>query len=259
LAGKVWHSDLNSDLKPLAACLADEANDRGDGIFPSIAYLAWKLSTSPRTVQRGMRELRNMEVIKQVGSKKFGRVLVPVYRLFVSRLPYRPPWRFQQGDTDDVTPMSPRGADGVTKTLDGVTPMTRRGDTTVSPNPLEDPLERPVSQNLRPLARPKATSACGNLGSDGSEESQKPWLGKGKGQGKTAATPQQHRFAVVGRLAEAAAEILHRKPDLPHGDLTEELKQWAAKEGVPYFDAWPSAATPIEQAITIASERRKTA
>jgi hypothetical protein len=259
LAGKVWHSDLNSDLKPLAACLADEANDRGDGIFPSIAYLAWKLSTSPRTVQRGMRDLRSMEVIKQVGSKKFGRVLVPIYRLFVSKLPYRPPWRFQQGDTDDVTPVSPRGADGVTKTLDGVTPVTRRGDRAVSPNPLEDPLERPVSQNLRPLTRPNPTAACGNLGPDDSEESQKPWLRKGKDQKKTAATPQQCRYANVDRLAKAAAEILHRKPDIPDGDLAEELKEWGAKEGVPYFDAWPGAATPIQQAITIARERRKTA
>ena len=40
LAGKVWHSGLLSLLKPLAACLADEANDRGQGIYPSIAYLA---------------------------------------------------------------------------------------------------------------------------------------------------------------------------------------------------------------------------
>jgi len=146
LAGKVWHSDLNSDLKPLAACLADEANDQGDGIYPSIRYLAWKLSTSERTVQRGMRKLREMKIIRQVGFKKFGRVLVPIYRLVASKLPERMPWRFKQGDTDDTTSVSPRGADGVTKTLDGVTPMARRGDTAVSPNPLEDPLERPVRE-----------------------------------------------------------------------------------------------------------------
>jgi hypothetical protein len=145
LAGKVWLSDLSSGLKPLAACLADQANDRGEGIYSSIAYLAWKLSTSERTVQRGMSTLRKMEVIEHVGYKKMGaRVSVPLYRLLVSNLPYRPPWRFQQGDADGVTPVSPRGDDGVTKTRDGVTSMARRGDTAVSPKPLVEPLERNV-------------------------------------------------------------------------------------------------------------------
>jgi hypothetical protein len=146
LAGKVWQSDLRHKLKPLAACLADQANDRGEGIYSSIAYLAWKLSTSERSVQRGMRELREMTVIKQDGFKKFGRVFVPIYRLLVSNLPDRPPWRFQQGDTDGVTLASPRGADGVTKTRDGVTSMARRGDTALSPKPSEEPLEKPVRE-----------------------------------------------------------------------------------------------------------------
>jgi hypothetical protein len=73
-----------------------------------------------------------------------------------------------------------------------------------------------------------------------------------------AAAPQQRRFAIIGRLTDAAVRILNRKPDCELGDLAEELKQWAANNGVPYFDAWPGAATPIQQAITIATERRKT-
>jgi len=157
LAGKVWHSDLNSDLKPLAACLADEANDRGEGIYPSIAYLAWKLSTSERTVQRGMSKLRGMKIIDRVGFKKMrARVLVPIYRLDVSKLPGRLPWRFQQGVIDGAPPVSPRGADGVTKTLDGVTPVARRGATAVAPNPLEDPLERPVREEEAAASAPSS-------------------------------------------------------------------------------------------------------
>ena len=97
-----------------------------------------------------------------------------------------------------------------------------------------------TSKNLRPLTRPN-------------------WISCGKSENKKPATPQQRRFAIIGRLTKAAAEILDRKPDCPHGDLAEELKQWAANEGVPYFDSWPGAATPIEQAITNAIERRKTA
>ena len=114
------------------------------------------------------------------------------------------------------------------------------------------------SLNLRPLARP-SLPACGNPGTDDSGKIQKPWLRKGKGQRETTATPQQRRFALIDRLTDAAVEILERKPHCSHGDLTEELKQWAALNDVPYFDAWPGAATPIEQAITIAIERRKTA
>ena len=97
-------------------------------------------------------------------------------------------------------------------------------------------------QNLRPLARPNSTASCGNV------------------KNQKTATPQQRRFAIVRRLEKAAAKILDRKPDCPLGDLSEELKQWAANEGIPYFDAWPGSAPPIEQAISLAMrERRKTA
>jgi hypothetical protein len=67
------------------------------------------------------------------------------------------------------------------------------------------------------------------------------------------------RYVQIGCLADRATEILRAEPRKSHGDLAEELKQWAADNGVPYFDTWPGAATPIEQAITIAIERRKTA
>lgn len=72
--------------------------------------------------------------------------------------------------------------------------------------------------------------------------------------------PSQHRrFVDIGLLAEEASKILDRKPDCPYSDLKEDLKQWAASHNVRYFDAWPRSATPIEQAITIAIEKRKTA
>jgi hypothetical protein len=97
------------------------------------------------------------------------------------------------------------------------------------------------NQNLRPLTRSSSPPPCGNQ------------------EKKSAALPQQRRFAVVGHLTNAAEKILDRKPDCSDGDLAEELKQWAASEGIPYLDAWPGAATPIQQAITNATARRKTA
>lgn len=90
-------------------------------------------------------------------------------------------------------------------------------------------------QNLRPAP------PCGNQGR------------------KTVALPQQRRFAIVGCLTNAAEKILDRKPNCSDVDLADELKQWAASEGIPYFDAWPGAATPIQQAITNATARRQTA
>jgi len=94
------------------------------------------------------------------------------------------------------------------------------------------------TKNLRPLSRPNSSS-CGNSAKAG------------------AALPQQRRFAIVKRLTDAAREILDRKPDCSIGDLAEELKTWAARNNVPYFDAWPGAATPISQAITNAIEQRR--
>ena len=46
LAGIVWQSNLPRRLKPVAAALADIANDDGTSIEPSIAYVAWLLGDS---------------------------------------------------------------------------------------------------------------------------------------------------------------------------------------------------------------------
>ncbi|HEY8228217.1 MAG TPA: hypothetical protein VIG25_23305 [Pyrinomonadaceae bacterium] len=48
LAGKVWASGLAAHLKPLAAAMADIANDDGMSLYPSVAYLGWLLSKVSR-------------------------------------------------------------------------------------------------------------------------------------------------------------------------------------------------------------------
>jgi hypothetical protein len=97
------------------------------------------------------------------------------------------------------------------------------------------------SQNLRPLTRPSSVSC-------------------GKSDNKKAATPQQRRYAIISRLTDAADAMLNKSPNLRDADLAEELKQWAASDGIPYFDGCSGAATPIQQAITNAfARRRKTA
>lgn len=108
------------------------------------------------------------------------------------------------------------------------------------PEPVIEPVKNQI-QNLRPLTRSSSTPPCGKV------------------EREKTATAQQRRYAIIRRLTDAAERILARKPACSDGDLAEELKRWAAKEDVPYFDAWPGAATPIEQAITNARQRRKTA
>ncbi len=70
-------------------------------------------------------------------------------------------------------------------------------------------------------------------------------------------TPQQYRFAVISRMSREAEQILHRYPNVALPDLAEDLKRFAAINGLPYFDARPGAASPVQQAITIALERRR--
>jgi len=72
---------------------------------------------------------------------------------------------------------------------------------------------------------------------------------------KREKTPQQQRWAAVAALAREVESILRRDRRIAEGDLVEDLKKFAAVNDIPYFDGWPGAASPIEQAITIGSQR----
>jgi hypothetical protein len=93
VAGKVWQSVLDPALKPLAAALADIANDDGSRIYPSVAYMAWLLGRSERAVQSGLTKLRATGVLGVVRNGSGGRGRTTEYRLNISNLPSRPSWR----------------------------------------------------------------------------------------------------------------------------------------------------------------------
>src|SRR4051794_19402745 len=90
LAGKVWQSNLPPHLKPLAAALADVANDNGTSIFPTFGYTAWLLSCSKRRVSRGIASLVDMGILELVETTRYRRSAE--YRLRVEMLPLRAPW-----------------------------------------------------------------------------------------------------------------------------------------------------------------------
>lgn len=72
MMAKVWELDLPQPLKLLALALADSGNDDGENIFPSKAYLAWKVGAHPKTIQRQLAELEGrgiVEVVQERGHK----------------------------------------------------------------------------------------------------------------------------------------------------------------------------------------------
>ena len=227
LMGSVFELDIASTWKLVLLAMADHARDDGTGCYPSVELLAKKTSQSRRGVQKILRLLEDAGLIAASKVSRGGPRHSTEYKLTLHN---REP-RSLFASTQPRTPV-PETANIRTPNREPECAKPRTGFARTIKNHQEPSL------NLRPLARPSSRPPCGN-------------------REKTTATPQQIRFATIRRLAKAAAEILDRKPECTDGDLAEDLKQWAANEEIPYFDAWPGAATPIEQAITIARERRK--
>ena len=108
----VWESELPSDEKFVALALADFADDDGERIFPSIAYVAWKVGKTERSVYRTIRKLIDAGILTPISGVGGGFKLTVHYRLNESELPQRGPWRpdktsplsRQYPDTDDRNP-----------------------------------------------------------------------------------------------------------------------------------------------------------
>lgn len=159
LAGKVWQSNLEAHLKPLAAAMADIANDDGTSIFPSVAYLAWLLGKGERSVQQGLAELKSLGVIEAVAFEKGGRNHPTEYRLIEGTLPYRIPWKeLRKGAT--FAPFSE--TKGATSDIKGCNLEQERVQLTTervkptAPDPSVEPLEdtsREPSNKLTPAER----------------------------------------------------------------------------------------------------------
>lgn len=115
LAGKVWQSDLSSHLKPLAAALADIANDDGTSIFPSVAYVAWLLGKGRRSVQVGLAELRDMQIIEAIGNDKGGRGQPTEYQMIEAQLPKRIAWKDLRKGAENARFQKSKGAESDTK------------------------------------------------------------------------------------------------------------------------------------------------
>lgn len=154
LAGKVWHSNLDAELKPLAATLADIADDDGSNIYPSILFVAWRLGRDTSTVDRGLKRLRDMgilEVIEQGGG--MGRTTE--YRMIERKFPQREPWEeFKNNRT--VRSLTTASTDQTTAS----TPLNNRVDAVGPVSNPSLPEEESKTENLE--NRP--CSKCGAIG-----------------------------------------------------------------------------------------------
>jgi len=287
---------LSPSEKAVAFVLADHDNHKGSGTYPSMTTVAEEAGLQNReTASRITQRLVLSKIIgTENGSDGSKGRKSTVYRfnydlanrdcgVTVENQPtVTPESRFEKSNRDSTPPptvtlQGPNRDSPVTRRVEGLRegvnlrPLTRPStpacgnvgsETTAAPtcallalarsSPVEDAAaldqrRRLLADQARMIQENYKTS-CSRKDKD-----------RGRRKKRAAATPQQRRFAIIGRLADRAVEILNRKPHCELGDLAEELKQWAAQNGVPYFDAWPGAATPIQQAITIATERRKTA
>ena len=112
LMSTVWESELPSDEKFVALALAGFADDDGERIFPSIAYVAWKVGKTERSVYRTIRKLIDAGIITPISGVGGGFKLTVHYRMNAAELPQREPWRAdkmsplprQYPDTDDRNP-----------------------------------------------------------------------------------------------------------------------------------------------------------
>jgi len=223
----VFELDIAGSEKLVLLAMADHARDDGTGCYPAVELLARKTSQSRRGVQKIMRRLQVAGLIAPSRVSRGGPRRSTEYTLTLANSEPRSLFASTQART-------PVHATANVGTRNSERQCAQPGTG----------FARTIKNHQEPsgnLARPSPRSS-----SPVENESFK-------------AKTHRVRYVQIGRLADRATELLRAEPRKSYGDLAEELKQWAADNGVPYSDAWPGAATPIEQAITIAIERGKTA
>lgn len=199
-------------------------NEMGDGwIYKSAEELEEETGLTYRQQRLVRRRLRKFGFLEECNRRTEHRLYFRVVPEAVDKLMETPgapnAWSHEHMTKSQVVPNQTSGG-----TLPNV----------ISYKETESTTESTQKKNLRRQTTPPSSPSNGKL--------------------KTQ-TSQQKRFACIGKLASAAMMIRQTNPDYSDGDLVEALKAWAARHDIPYFDAWPSAATPIEQAITIANQR----
>jgi hypothetical protein len=227
LMAAVFELDITASEKLVLLAMADHARDDGTGCYPAVEKLALKTSQTRRGVQKIMRRL-----------EAFGLIA---------------PSRLSRG--------GPRRSTEYTLTLANSEPCSLFAST--QPRTPVYATANVGTPNREPQRTEQGTGFTRTIKnhqeSSGNLARRSPRSSSPVEKESPHVQTHRNRYTQIGRLADRATELLRAEPRKSIGDLAEELKQWAANHNYTYFDASPGAATPIQQAIAIAIERRKTA
>ncbi len=227
LMGVVFALEIAASEKLVLLAMADHARDDGTGCYPSIDLLARKTSQSRRGVQKIMRRLEDAGLISPSRISRGGPRRSTEYKLIVENCEPRSLFSSTQ----------PRTA-----------PLATANAGTPNGEPQGAQLRTGFARIIKNRPEPSVNLARHSPRSSSPVEKEFP-----------QARNHRTRYVEIGRLQNHAIELLRVDPNKSLGDLAEQLKQWAADNGIRYFDACPGAATPIQQAITNALAARRSA
>ena len=258
LAGKVWHSNLDPDLKPLAATLADIGDDDGTSIFPSVAFVCWRLGRSDSAVREGLRKLREsgiLEVIQAGG----GRHKPTEYRMIETKLPFRDPWKKSrntpvEGEVSESIPSGldekPSGGQAETLLPTGTGPVITRD---IDPSESRPYLHKPVKQekkkkgyNRRPARSlndfpdsPRSTfdvisPSTGEVTGQAEAEFDGHHIGKLSPAGTLTEVWRTMRHDFKATVGKSLGNLYGRPGEI----LSEALNKYGSNDVVSAFDEW---------------------
>jgi hypothetical protein len=102
---EVWKLKMEPSEQHVLHCLADWADDVGEGVYPSMAYVAWKTNYSKRQVQRIVRSLEEQGILVCV--KPGGQHRAREYLIELESATYKEPFRKPgtQSRDDKMSPL----------------------------------------------------------------------------------------------------------------------------------------------------------
>lgn len=228
--------------------LAWHADTKGRGSYPSVARLAAYGCKAPRSVQRDLRELEELKMIRLGNQSLAEHIPVdrrpPVYDLAVERKvdggSRVPPWSAsgrpkrtaERGAVDDTpngaTPASPRKKNGVTSTTERGDAHGSNGATYTSPNPSFEPSGEPLSPDAPEPTAPES-STTGERETEAAPEKPTAAQRAVRASGVVSATEEQAFIDwVCGKYPPAGAPFWNRVAE--NGDIPGLVVAWRADQ-----------------------------
>lgn len=243
---RVLQLDLPTDHKLTLEIMAVHANPDGSSCCPSVATLMSGTRLSDRGVQKVLRILEEASYIRQIGKAKGGRGKSAEYRITL-----------EAGDKTMLdkylaeaaeTRRRNRNPEPGSPFVKDKTPNQEAENLVKTPNrDVTNP--EPGSPDLRSITKSKNKRPLGGATAPSGGTSQPAQAAASPLVPHRTLLPQQKRWIDIRFLQNYAVALLRNKLAMDDVDLSLELKEYAAHNDKRYFDAWPGANPPIQQAI----------